>query len=150
MSSEHVALIRWDITRIPTSKKVVSATLVVNVSGANGQTYQVYQVLRKWDQNQATWGSALNEVKWQQPGAKGANDRGTVVLGTLKPATDGTYSIILNNEGVKVVQGWVRKALPNYGFVLVASSGASTLEFSSNENITPSLRPKLVIQVASN
>lgn len=143
-------MIRWDIARIPPSKRVASASLVFNLSGANGQTYQVYQALRKWDQNQATWAAALNGVNWQQPGAKGAYDRGTVVLGTLKPTTDGTYTINLNNEGLKVVQNWVRKASPNYGFVLVASTGASTLEFSSNENITPSLRPKLVIQVASN
>jgi acid phosphatase type 7 len=147
--SEQVTLIRWDLTKITINKKVLSTSFGINVTAANGQTYLLYQALRNWDQNLATWNGASKGVNWQVPGAKGANDRGSVILGTLEPAEDGTYEITLNSDGIKLVQSWIRKSTPNYGFILAASPGANNLEFASDENATPRNRPQLKVQIST-
>ncbi len=138
-------LTRWDLASIPAGKTVNSASIVVSVTGTTGQTYQIYQVLRPWNENQATWLKATDAVKWQAPGASGAQDRSTVSLGSLTPLTNGMYTIKLNPAGVQVVQGWVNRTTPNHGFIIVGGSTAVSVIVKSNEYNSKSLRPKLVI-----
>ena len=147
--SEQVALIRWDITNVPVGKNVASGSIEIDVNGANGQTYQIYQALRNWDDSQVTWVQVSQGVNWQSPGASGAQDRGSVVLGTLAPTANGTYVINLNGYGIKLVQDWIRKAAPNYGFVLVASPNTNSISLASSDQSTLSLRPKLVVKVSA-
>ncbi len=148
--SEVFGLIRWDLTKIPASKNVISVSLGINVSGVKGQTYLLYQVLQKWDETQVTWNVASEGTNWQSPGAKGAQDRGTTILGTLLPTADGSYVISLNKEGIRVVQNWIHKDTPNYGFIIVGSPDATNIQIKSKENTSPSVRPQLTIQITGN
>jgi hypothetical protein len=148
--NEQVVLMRWDLTKIPVGKKVLSTAFEINVTGASGQTYQVYQALRNWDPDQATWNLAANGSRWEVPGAKGASDRAANMLGTLAPSADGSYKINLNNDGIRVVQNWIKKSAPNYGFILVATPGTGNLAFESDESINLTNRPKLSILITGN
>lgn len=138
-------LTRWDLASIPAGKTVNSASIVISLIITSGQTYQVYQVLRPWNENQATWLKATDAVKWQALGASGAQDRGSVSLGSLTPLANGMYTIKLNPAGEQVVQGWVNRTTPNNGFIIVGNSTAMSVIVKSNEYSSKSLRPKLVI-----
>ncbi len=142
-------MIRWDFTKIPVGKKVLSVSFGIDVNSANGQTYLLYQALRDWDQTVVTWNTASNGVNWEAPGAKGAKDRGSVVLGTLAPTANGSYVITLNNDGIQLVQNWLKKVTPNYGFIIAASPGVNNIGFASDENSTPSIRPQLIVQIST-
>jgi hypothetical protein len=79
---------------------------------------------RPWVENQATWNSFATGQAWQSPGAAGANDRGSVVLGTVGPVSGGSRTIALNAAGVALVQSWIDGTATNNGFILVPTGTA--------------------------
>ncbi|MGH2688531.1 MAG: DNRLRE domain-containing protein, partial [Actinomycetota bacterium] len=104
--TDIVALLRWDLGSIPAGSVVQSATITLNVSNSTLETFQVYEARRAWTEMQVTWTDAALGTPWQTPGAQGALDRGTTVLGTLAPTAMGPYVLTLNAAGVAVVQQW--------------------------------------------
>ena len=49
------ALLRWDVSAIPTGSIVVSAAIDLYVSNSTKQNYEVYALQRAWDELSATW-----------------------------------------------------------------------------------------------
>src|SRR5690606_26490543 len=80
---------------------------------------------------------------WEAPGARGAGDRGTTVLGTLLPTATGRYAVTLNAAGIAVVQGWVNAPETNHGFVLDANTNMDGMVLASSEASDPSQRPRM-------
>lgn len=139
-----VALLRWDVSSIPSSATVRAAAITINVTNKSGGTYALYEAKRAWVETQASWNAAASGAAWEIPGAKGPSDRGTTVLGSIAASASGTYTVTLNAAGVAVVQKWVATPSANAGLV-VAGSSADQLAWSSREATSSTQRPKLSV-----
>ncbi|QRN94997.1 DNRLRE domain-containing protein [Archangium violaceum] len=140
------ALLRFDVSSIPATALVQSARLTFNVRNAtSGEGFFVYAANRAWNESQATWTNATSSTTWATGGASGASDRGTTSFATLLPSAVGKYSVDLNAAGVTAIQGWVRNAGSNNGFVLDALTNMDGLELDSSESTTAANRPQLTV-----
>lgn len=139
----NYALLKWDISQIPTGSEILSASLTFSVTQSTVDTYPIYQLLQPWVFNQANWNFYAGTQPWQIPGAAGVLDRGTQVLASFSPLNTGEYTINLNRT---VVQEWVNGVSPNHGIIIADSSGSDPTTFNSAEASLPTDRPKLSIQ----
>ena len=139
-------LLRFDLAGVPAGSTVESVKLTVHVVNAtSGEGYALYAAKRTWSEAQATWTSAASGSAWATAGARGANDRGAQVLGTLLPTATGAHTLTLNADGVAAVQGWVDQPASNRGFVLDAQTNMDGLVFASAEAATVGERPQLSV-----
>jgi len=121
------ALLKFDLSSVPPSTTITSATLRVRVStDAPGQTVPVYQCLQPWTSAGANWDRYDGVTLWAGPGATGATDHGAQVLGTLDVGSGGTTPVPLGDAGVALVQGWIAGSTPNNGFLLQNYAAAGT------------------------
>jgi hypothetical protein len=120
-------------------------TLTLVATNASPRTYALYEVKRSWSEASATWLLAATGAPWAVPGARGATDRGTTVLGTITPSTTGARTITLDTAGTALVQRWIDTPSSNRGVLVVDSVNTDGADFRSREDPTVSLRPKLVI-----
>lgn len=146
------ALIKWDISSIPSGMEIDSASITLNViNNSGGDQYEIYQLLQNWVEGNNTTGSGADWIDydttndWQTAGAQGANDRGTIALGAVGSTTTGSFSFSLNQNGVDLIQNWVDGSVNNYGVIIQDYAEADGFQFSSSENATSANRPKLTI-----
>lgn len=137
-------LLAFDLASIPSGAMVKSVTLTLDVTNASGATSTLYELKRAWVEKETTWSAAANGAAWQTRGAAGANDRGTIALGTVNASVTGAKTITLNAEGVATVQRWVASPSSNHGFIVVGT-GSDGLAWSSREQATTSRRPRLAV-----
>lgn len=139
-------LLRFDLSSIPPGATVRSVKLTVHVTNrTSAEGYFLYTAGRDWSEAQATWARATSATPWSAPGARGAADRGTSVLGTLIPAVTGAHTLTLGAAGIAAVQAWVNNPASNRGFVLDADTNMDGLELASSEATTPAQRPQLTV-----
>lgn len=144
-SPDIAALLKWDVSAIPTNSVIVSAAIELNITNATTQNYEVYAMERAWDELSATWQQAAAGNPWGGAGASGPGDRGTEILGQLASTNKGTYRIQLNDAGVAAVQAWINDSSLNYGIILQDYLNSDVAGISSSETSTASLRPKLIV-----
>ncbi len=143
---DRYALIKWDVSMIPSRSTVLSAAISINViNDSFGHPFFLYEMKRDWVEGQATWNLAASKRPWQAPGARGAQERGTVILGALAPKVNGPYTAPLNPAGVAVLQSWVNNPASNNGFWLGNPDNGDALGFDSRESQHPANRPKLTV-----
>jgi hypothetical protein len=138
-------LLRWDLSAMPRSAKVLSAVVTLRESHPARRPFPAYPLLRAWTEEAATWLRASEPGLWQSPGAAGAGDRGAVPLGVLAPREEGVYELRLNAEGLAVVQGWIEAPERNHGLILPGGDGSDGLQVPSREHPDPARRPKLTL-----
>ncbi|MCG3208918.1 MAG: hypothetical protein FOGNACKC_02531 [Anaerolineae bacterium] len=112
------ALLKFDLTGVPTTSTVISASLVVTVNNTQtGHTINIYRVITDWVESSVTW-----NTPWATPG--GDYDSG-MVWGSYSPDVSGQQVISLT----ALVQGWVSGTYTNYGVILngTGASGTSTI-----------------------
>lgn len=142
---DAAALLKWDLTPIPAGAQVQSASLTVYVTDASGQSYEVYELLRTWDEATATWNSP-----WASPGAQRVGvDRGSSVLATIKASSRGRYTVALGSAGTAAVQRWVDQPTSNFGVILQDYRNTNGLQLSSSEASTLNQRPVLTVTYAT-
>jgi hypothetical protein len=112
------ALLRWDVSAIPTGSIIVSAAIDLNITGSTKNNYEVYALQRAWDEISATWQRAMTGQNWNTAGATGGADHSAAVLGVLGPVSTGTQRIQLNASGVAAVQAWINDPSSNFGIIL--------------------------------
>src|SRR5580704_5457832 len=140
--SEQDSLLRWNLSSLESGSTLQSASLSVNVELMSGKgPYNLYALNTPWSPTSANFNQASASVPWQVPGAHGANDAGTTVLGTFNPTAYGQSTITLNSAGIAVVQSWINNPASNNGFILRSSSGEIML--SSNLDSAPPDHPAL-------
>lgn len=140
------ALLRFDLAAIPVGATVRSVQLSLHVTNrTGGEGFFLYTAGRSWSESQATWARATSTTTWSTPGARGATDRGSSVLGTLLPTVTGAYSVTLGAEGIAAVQAWVNTPASNRGFVVDADTNMDGLDFASSEATTAAQRPRLTV-----
>lgn len=144
---DMATLIRFDVSVLPPGSAVPSGVLSLYVYGqSNPQPIQidVYQVLRSWSANVATWNNAEGNVAWSVAGCNGAEiDR------SASPASSVTISVDAGWQQfdlTAIVQGWVDDRASNHGVVLRSTHDAGGVQYNFYSSEGPaSLQPKLLL-----
>ncbi len=143
-SPDHATLLRWDLSSLPSQAEIAGASIRLRLFNATTDTYHVYEMLRPWREMEANWNEFALGSPWDDPGAQGASDRGSSVLGTIEASSTGEVVITLNDAGLAVLQQWIEAPSTNTGFVLMNYDGASDgIDFYSREYEDAELRPRL-------
>jgi hypothetical protein len=143
----NAALLRFDLSAIPSDAIVTQATLQLYAQGWSGSNMSLgaYRVLRNANPNEATWNQAKVGSYWGLPGCSSTStDRAPTPEHTV--TTRGIRKWY-NFDLTTLVQDWVNGSLTNNGLLLRSSSplASRSLYFASAQNNTASLHPKLVI-----
>lgn len=141
---ERSALIKWDVSSIPTGAFINTASIRVNVTNVSTDRYDVYQLLRDWSESQADWNDYASGSGWQTAGAQGSNDRGTVSLRTTPGSnSSGLETFSLNDAATRLIGEWVATPASNYGLIIQDYGQDNSYQFDSREGSTP---PRLTVQ----
>jgi len=147
--NEKAALLRFDLSIIPAGSQVRQARLELYLtSGTRDMTLAAYQLLRGWDEAQATWKSPRSGEQWAQDGASGewVDVVPYQASEALLHASGEWVSLPLTN----LVDAWVADPASNHGVILRLHGNVST-EYSvaSSEHWKTEWHPKLFITYAT-
>ena len=140
------ALLRFDLSSIPTSSNVFSAEirLYVTADATTPPVVQAHRVLREWVEGTgsgdgASWNTTDGSTAWSTPGA----DYDAGIEGSFVADSLGWKTLDLTS----LVQSWVGGNQPNYGLILLSPplSGNNEITYHSSDASDPTLRPKLLI-----
>lgn len=145
------ALIKFDLSSIPSGSSINSVSLTVNVNrvptgGAGTQTYTIHQLSRDWGEgtsngggtgstataNDATWNNAMQGTStWTNPGG----DFSASPMASLAITGNGSYTFTSNANFVAAVQNWLDTPNSNNGLILIGdeSVARSARRFDSRE-----------------
>ncbi|HUT14682.1 MAG TPA: DNRLRE domain-containing protein, partial [Anaerolineae bacterium] len=146
---QNAALVRFDVSSIPSDAAVTQATLELYATGWSGSdiTLGTYCILRNSDPNQATWNQANTGTYWAQPGCNDtASDRRPAPESSLTTSSIATW---YDFDLTALVQDWVNGTLANNGVLFRATYSSYSFRFASAQNTSASLRPKLVVTYIS-
>lgn len=150
-TSTSRALIKFDLSSIPSSATIISATLSFYVKADNAtasDTISVYRTKRNWVETQATWNIYSTGNNWGTAGGLGADDYDSTVWGTVavsaSESVDAEKAISLSiSEFTKSING----TYSNYGWIVkTAEGGNSQYDYHSSSGLTAGTRPKLVVE----
>lgn len=135
------ALIEWDLSGLPDGADVLHAEVQVFVDTGSGAAtddpYAIHELLRSWNEDEATWSRATSSVNWLGSGATGTGDSGTARLGLMPMDTDSgiTVAAPLNPAGRSVVEKWIDDNSQNFGLLIDAEPGSTDgMDFLSNDH----------------
>ncbi len=140
---DGATLLRWDTSSVPRGTQVLTASIVVNVTDPSTDRFDIFELLRDWNEVQVTWQRPTTGANWQVAGAQGTGDRGTTLLGTVQPGGPGQVIIDFNTSGLAVVQAWIDNPNGNFGVIIKNLNADDSVGFNSSEDLTPLNRPEL-------
>jgi hypothetical protein len=149
------ALIKFDLTGIPSDATITSATLTLTIktdNSSNARDYKIYRSLRAWNEGTATWNIWDTGNNWTTAGAGGSGtdvDYSTVWstanMGASDPVNT-TKDFVFNGTGITELQKMVDGTYSNNGWVIKADTeNSDRYSFYSSSATTSSYRPKLVV-----
>jgi hypothetical protein len=140
------SLLQFDLSSIPSTALVNSATLslwVKSVSGAN-TTINAHEVTNTWNETQVTWKARDKAAKqnWTTQGG----DYNAAVLGTAA-LTAGAKNVWATWSVKDAAQNWVTTPANNRGVIIEApvADPKSEAVFKSSDDGTANQRPKLEV-----
>lgn len=151
---DNGGLVRWDTSLIPANAIVTDADLTfwVGYQGNSLRQFEIYPMLRDWDETSATWNKATATQDWGTAGIQStATDRSSTVIGTITgPTHETAVAVNLNTAGIQKVQEWVNNPSSNKGITIqhYANGGTATKELSlyTRGAFNDYKRPKLAIK----
>ncbi len=142
------ALLRFDLTSIPTNAIVESARLrltVVRLPLAPASSdFSLYPMLRSWTTD-ASWTSATAESSWESPGVGPGTDFAATASAARFVTAGGPYEFGPSSQLRADVVSWVTNPAGNHGWLLKCeneSSPGTARHFGSSES---SQAPRLFI-----
>jgi hypothetical protein len=139
------ALLRWDVSSIPSGSTIQSATITLRVTDASTNSYPFLALARAWSESAATWQQAAAGQPWEIAGATGPADREATPLASLTASATGSHTVTLSASGIAKVQQWVDNPAQNFGIIVASTSNTNGLDFASRETATVANRPRLTI-----
>jgi hypothetical protein len=141
---DRSALFGWDVSSIPTGSVVQSAQLTLTVTDSSNDTYNLYQMLRHWEEKYATWKKATKRATWGEQGAAGSTDFDADAVAQIVAGDSGQVTIDLNAEGLAMVQKWIDDPSSNHGIIVQGYGNSSdSLSIASREASASLGRPTL-------
>lgn len=144
-------LVRFDVSSIPSSATVISATLelclVGTRNGAVDKTLNLHEVTGSWTEGSGTGvdGQAVSGVNWNTR----PSNNSTSLDGKVVGSSAGTWYAFNIKD---LTQAWINGSKANNGIILMEdapSSSSGTKDFASSEYATVSQRPKLTVIYSS-
>ena len=141
------ALFRFDLSSLPATADVQSATLRLHVSERSNSLslpIEVYRLRRAWDCASATWNQAGAAQPWGRPGADDTSlDRDALPTSRV---TLSQVNVWISLDATELVRRWVAEPAQNHG-LLIKGGGESSTEyrFTSSNYANENLRPQLVV-----
>lgn len=136
-------LMRFDLTAIPLTATVSSATLSLTFNDGTGNSYALYALNRLWVPTEATWLRATTGQMWQTAGAQGGADRSPSSGGTVTGT--GTIGVVLNAVGRAMVQGWIAAPINNFGLTIQDYGNGDGTDIRNCDFATAAARPQLTV-----
>lgn len=143
------ALIKFDLSSLPSDAVISSATLALKLSQAgsfrasSNRTIRVYRQKKAWLEAEATWNNSTTASPWQSPGGFGVNDCEQTDIGSASFATADAINTQKNfsltpttKSALDLGNGWLIKA--------DTESDDMYLVYSSDDT-TAGNRPQLVV-----
>jgi hypothetical protein len=121
-------LIQFELTAIPsTCTTVTNATLRIYQKDSYSQLIEIFRIIQPWSESTVTWDTMPNHSS------------------SVWASFDGVFAVpsIRDIDVTALVQDWVNGISPNYGFLLMSSSGSGDIQFASRESSDP--HPELVV-----
>lgn len=141
------ALIKFDLSSLPSNAVISSATLSIYATvdeATTASTIRVYRQIRAWTEAGATWNTYDGSTSWQTAGGFGALDCEQTDIGsraTTATETVNAFKDILltptTKAGLDLGNGWLIKT--------DNETLADRYRYSSSDAATAANRPKLVI-----
>ena len=142
-------LLQFDLSSIPEGAEITQAGLHLFVESCSNPTPHtltgyIHNMLKWWEEDQATWQKPHNWDPWQVAGAKGAEDADQTAAATM------TFDQVANWASADVtdlVNTWVSNHYMNHGLMIVGSGPTSIYyAISSNDHWIPEQRrPRLYV-----
>ncbi|HEX8468016.1 MAG TPA: DNRLRE domain-containing protein [Allosphingosinicella sp.] len=129
-TGEYRSLYQFSLATIPSSQRVVSATLRLWVTDAENSTVSLYRVTQSWSESALTWANSA-----------GVTFNATAV-GSFVPASSGRYYDI---DVTALVAQWRSGAVANNGLITRLAANNTLAGFTSREWATVAQRPQLVV-----
>ncbi len=139
-------LIKFDISRIPSSAVVTQATLYLYAWYRN-QQFRVpayaYQVKQRWNEGDVTWEKATSTEFWGEAGCKD-------LVNDYDPASAVTTTLNYTNQYygwnvTQMAQQWVANPIANEGVLIFGDLFHTQYQFRSSNIIATNQRPYLVV-----
>ncbi|MCG8671982.1 MAG: DNRLRE domain-containing protein [Pseudomonadales bacterium] len=131
--TEFVTLLKWNIAKIPKDAEVIGASLTFKVFNWSNGTFHLIEALSEWSEQLATWDNTYSQ---QFEGRR---------VGSFSPVSTGTKIIELDEQGLALIQEWVRDPDSNNGFIIRSSGDTNGFDMHSSEYSTVYKRPKLTV-----
>jgi hypothetical protein len=144
------ALIRYDLSSIPATATITSATVrLVKIGGSTtARNVSIHRVTNNWTEGTAGCGGTAGVANWQQrmtatPWTTAGGDFDATATATLSVGANAAYSF----TATSLVQGWVNSSFSNHGILakFTTENLNSEIDFASTENGTVANRPQLLV-----
>jgi len=142
-------LIRYDLStlgEIPSIQKATLYLYLLSRSNENAMTAHLHELLRAWEEDEATWEHSSTGNLWGAAGATAAGiDRSATALHSMPLSATNRW---LAWDITDLLLSWAENPSSNYG-IIIAGEGAGGVEyrFASSEYAWGDyLRPRLEIQ----
>ncbi|MBM3188554.1 MAG: DNRLRE domain-containing protein, partial [Chloroflexi bacterium] len=145
--AQQSALIRVDLSEFAPGTLIEQAVLTLYEAECppNSMEALVYQVLREWVVNQATWQKATAQTNWATAGcsAPGVDRAASLALRVqVFPACCDGQIYPFDLDITSMVQSWVNDPASNYGLLIVGGGSVATqYKFFSSDSRNPIYRP---------
>ncbi len=119
------ALLKFDVSVLPSNVEVVSATLSLFPwfhQGVDDMMVNCYGVKRSWDVDAANWISATQTTRWELEGCAGPGDRDMTPASSVTVVADKTTYIW---DVTDLARQWVADSGTNHGVLLEGEAARS-------------------------
>ncbi len=130
---EVMSVVSWDLTSVPNTAVVSSASITMDFFDASSGPYNFLQALTPWNEGTVTWNSF----------GGGSANVGTDIIATIPGFSFNETEVNLTAEGLSLVQGWIDGSIANNGLVL--KTGGSNNGVGANSSEATTNRPKITI-----
>ena len=143
------SLIEFDLSSIPSSAIVSSATLSLWLISANlsdnGRTCSVYRLNEAWTESQVTWNNRQTGTAWTTAGAADDAEASAIANKALAAAeAAGEKQFTLDTASV---QEWIDGTKVNNGMLLYVDTEVDDcFRWDTSDSVTAGERPKLTIE----
>ncbi|MFT3769276.1 MAG: DNRLRE domain-containing protein [Minicystis sp.] len=133
-ASPRHALVKWDLSFIPSDATVTSATATLSVPLYGGAPVHGHRAVAPWSESTVSWSGFADAVPAQPASVE-------------FPAVTGNASspVPTSADVTQVVQDWVSGASQNHGLLLERDDAAGDTVFASSEWATETERPTLQV-----
>jgi hypothetical protein len=144
-SKEKHALLRFDLSSVPTDATLQSADLLLTSNNSrSNHDVQIRALLTPFSESGATWNSPDGSARWAGGAAFGTADYDDIAYGVLNPVGGDTQLAV---DVTALVGDWHTGSRPNFGLILLATNvDTGDAKWYSREEEDIEQRPQLTIR----